>query len=136
MELTIYYSVEKSQDSPVVKFFETEELAEFHLKHLEERWPEATVGNLTLDSSSDISCLDIITKEQYLAELVVDNSRNLDEFKIEFFNGSGYPEFKVAILNRNTIIVIYKSVTVLEYGFREPVTDDQRLELELELNSQ
>ncbi len=98
-KLTIYYSVENCGDgSAYPRWFDTEELAEWHQNHLIEGWGESCTGNIVVEGDN-LSCLELQTKEGYYLQLLLeDENDKLDDFKSTFLP-DGLPEFSVKIVD-------------------------------------
>jgi len=106
MKLTLYYSVEDGGDgSAYPRWFETEELAEWHQNHLDDGWGEPCTGDITVEGNNLI-CTELRSKEGYYLELLLggyedeNQSKEREEFKAEFFP-DGPPEFTVKISRTN-----------------------------------
>jgi len=104
MKFTIYYCVTNGGDgSAYPSFFESKELAEWDEEHETEGWAESSVGSISFESDSPITCLeDTITKESFYIERYLDeygddeDNEEQQEF-IEQFFPSGLPTFSVGI---------------------------------------
>lgn len=83
----LFYSVQNGGDgSAYPHLFESLELADWDQEHMYEGWGENCSGFFELESESPITLLDRIkTKEEVLAELIMDDSEFLKEFLKEFF---------------------------------------------------
>lgn len=102
MRLKLYYSVQNDGDgSAYPKFMESQELVEFDQENMEEGWGESCTGTVTLESDSEIKCLDKIeTKESYFIRQYCDTWRpeskkkEKQKFIAKFFP-DGLPIFTV-----------------------------------------
>ena len=91
----IWYSVQNGGDgSAYPKFMESGELAEWDQEHMYEGWGESCTGSISIESNSEISCKDIVSKEEYLIEYMENEDDNLADFIDEFFP-NGLPTFRV-----------------------------------------
>jgi len=55
MKTTIYYSVENCGDGTAYpRFFESDELADWHQEHLSEGWGESCTGSIDIESDGPI----------------------------------------------------------------------------------
>jgi len=99
--LTLYFSVENGGDgSAYPRFFDTEELAEWHQEHLDEGWGESCTGEVVV-KGDNLSCSELQTREGYYIDLVhdqftEDDEREINEFRDKFFP-DGLPEFTIRI---------------------------------------
>jgi len=102
-KLTLYYSVESGGDgSAYPKWFDTEELAEWHQDHLDEGWGESCTGTIVVEGDN-LQCKELQSKESYYLYLRLegyDNSNKVNEFREAFFP-DGLPEFTVKIFDSN-----------------------------------
>lgn len=125
-KLTLYYSVESGGDgSAYPKWFETEELAEYHQNHLSEGWGESCTGTIVVEGDN-LQCGALQSKEGYYLELLLDGWENSDEvnkFKSEFFP-DGLPEFTVKIINSSHYGVFAEDRLVYEeFAYPEKKTN-------------
>lgn len=101
-KLTIYYSVENGGDgSAYPKWFDTEELAEWHQDHLYEGWGESCTGSIVVEGDN-LHCSELQSKEGYYLKLLLercdeDDTKELNEFRSKFLP-DGLPEFSVKII--------------------------------------
>lgn len=99
-KLTLYYSVENCGDgSAYPRWFETEELAEWHQVHLDEGWGEPCTGSITVEGDN-LRCAKLQSKEGYYLDLLFGydpNMEDLEKFKAKFFP-DGLPEFTAKIV--------------------------------------
>lgn len=115
MKLTIYYSVINGGDgSAYPNFWESKELAEWDEEHDTECWAESSVGDISFESESFISCLtEITTKELYLIEHYFDDydpDENEQQEFIEKFFPNGLPIFIVKLEEIETRPSDYKYI--------------------------
>lgn len=116
-KLTLYFSVENGGDgSAYPKFFDTEELAEYHQNHLGEGWGESCTGKIVIEGDN-LTCPELVCAEGHYLELLLtgwENKEEVEEFKNTFFP-HGLPIFTVEIKDDNyyNILVngriVYKS---------------------------
>ncbi len=102
-KLTIYYSVENCGDgSAYPRWFDTEELSEWHQEHQSEGWGEPCTGNIVVEGDN-LYFSEFQTKEGYYLHLLLEGyddefqNEELNEFKLAFFP-DGLPEFSVKII--------------------------------------
>lgn len=70
-KVTIHYSVQNGGDgSAYPAWFESEELAELDQELMDERWGESCTGSITIKGDNIEIEEDIISKEQFFANLV------------------------------------------------------------------
>lgn len=119
-KLTLYYSVENCGDgSAYPRWFETEELADWHQNHLDEGWGESCTGTIVVEGSN-LRCSKLQTKEGYYLELLLegydddDNTKELEKFKSTFFP-DGLPEFSVKIIEPHYYGVFVKDRLVYRH---------------------
>lgn len=101
MKLKLYYSVQNGGDgSAYPRLMESKELAEFDQEHMDEGWGESCTGSITLESDTDIKCLDEVqSKEAYFIDKYINayssvDEEEKDEFLAKFFP-NGLPIFSV-----------------------------------------
>lgn len=133
--MKIYYSVANGGDgSAYPRFFDTNELAEWHQEHLLEGWGEPCTGDITIEGTN-IVCKEGMTKVQYYLELLEDEEEQLKDFVKAFFP-DGLPKFEVTIVDEKWYgIKIKGSETIIHKSFSYPnnTTEEGRAKLETEL---
>lgn len=116
-KLILYYSVENCGDgSAYPRWFETEKLAEWHQKHLDEGWGEPCTGSISVEGDN-LQCVKLQSKEGYYLELLLEGEEKdeeLNEFKIKFFP-DGLPEFTAKIIDDPHYYGVF-AVTVSQHG--------------------
>lgn len=124
--MKIFYSVYNCGDgSAYPKFFVEKALADFHQDHLSEGWGESCTGSITVEGDN-LSCPEAVTRNEYFAELLVDDSysakRQLKEF-IEQFFPNGTPDVTVTCHDeRNYGVVIDGKVEATIFSYENGKT--------------
>jgi hypothetical protein len=107
-----YYSIINGGDgSAYPHWFESQELADWDNDHQYEGWGETCTGDIEFTGEA---LFDITTKEGYLVELFLNEDKNLEEFKEEFFP-DGIPEFEVKIIDKNYYGIYYNNELIYEH---------------------
>ena len=102
-KITLWYSVENCGDgSAYPRWFDTEELADWHQSHLDEEWGEDCVSFIEVEGDN-LSCSELTTEEGYYLDLFLEGYKNDDEVKefLEAFFPDGLPDFSVKIIGTN-----------------------------------
>ena len=101
MKMILYYSVDNCGDgSAYPRWFETEELAEWHQEHLDDGWGEPCTGTITVEGDN-LKCEKLQSKEGYYLDVLLDykpDAEDLEKFRAQFFP-NGLPEFTVKLIN-------------------------------------
>ena len=94
--MKIWYSVMNCGDgSAYPKFFESEELAEWHQEHEVEGWGEPCTGDLEI-KGDNVKVEEALSSEAYYFELLCDGDQdNLEEFIDKFLDKENLPQFTV-----------------------------------------
>ena len=105
-ELELFYSIRGGGDgSASVAFMESKELAQWDQDHMDEGWGESCNGSIKLKSETPITSEeDIETKEQFLVDLVHQNSDYLKDF-IQVFYPDGIDNYFCVSQEQHNLIV-------------------------------
>ncbi len=130
MKLTIHYSVQNGGDgSAHPKFVESEELAEWDQRHMDEGWGESCTGSLFVEGDN-LTCPDIVTAEGYYLDLLLDQEQEekAKKFREKFFpnGGIGLPLFTVGIARDHYYgVYVGKRLVYEHYAYPEKKANDK-----------
>lgn len=123
MNIKLFYSIQNCGDGSVyLRWWSSEELANWDEEHASEGWGESSIGSISISGDKIIHNINITTPEKYLFKKYYRTPEILEEckkFVKEIFNNVKFSNVEVKIIDNN-YYGIYINTQLVYKIFRYP----------------